>query len=231
MVFTNKTTSTDLKLNIDGNEIDKIEHTKFLGVIIDNKLNWKKHISCISGKVSRGIGIMIKARKYLPKDALLSLYYSFIYPYLTYCNIVWGTACVSNLEKLQMLQKKVVRIIAGVKPRDHTDPLFREYGLLKFSEINTFLTGRFMFKVFNQNIIDIFQELFERNSDIHSYATRQASDYHLPLVNTNLGKRGIRYHGVNIWNTFMQKGIITDCSEAVFKNVIKKALMENSFSQ
>ena len=180
--------------------------------------------------MSRGIGIIIKARKYLPKDALLSLYYSFIYPYLTYCNIVWGTACTSYLEQLKILQKKAMRIIAGVKRREHTDPLFQKYGLLKLNEINTFLTGRFMFKVFNKNIIDIFQDLFTRKRDIHPYATRQASHYHPPLVNTNLGKRGIRYHGVHIWNIIMEKGIITDCSEAVFKNIIKKSLIENRLS-
>ena len=83
MVFTNKNTPIDIKLSIDGTEIHSVEHTKFLGVLIDKKLNWNKHISYISGKVARGLGIIIKARKYLPKDAMLSLYYSFIYPYLT----------------------------------------------------------------------------------------------------------------------------------------------------
>ena len=87
-------------------KIDSTDQTRFLGVIIDKKLDWRKHISLISGKVSRGLGIISKARKYLPRDAIMSLYYSFIYPYLTYCNLVWGTACATHLKKTEETTKK-----------------------------------------------------------------------------------------------------------------------------
>ena len=89
MVFTKSRIIHDLNIKIDNESIDEIEKTKILGVIIDNKLNWKEHIAYIADKLSRGIGMIIKARHYLNKDALLSLYYGFIYPYLTYCNQVW----------------------------------------------------------------------------------------------------------------------------------------------
>ena len=79
-----------LQLMIDGENIDEVEKTKFLGIIIDNKLNWKNHISYITGKVSRGVGMIIKARNYLNRDELRCLYYSFVYPYFTYCNHIWG---------------------------------------------------------------------------------------------------------------------------------------------
>ena len=136
---------------------------------------------------------------------MLSLYYYFIYPYLTYCNLVWGTSCKSHLERLKILQKKAIRIIAGVKPREHTDSLFKELRLLKLNEINTFLTARFMFKVNNGSILEIFQELFVMNRNIHPYVTRQSSFYHLPIVHTELAKRNIRFHGVKIWNELMKK--------------------------
>ena len=51
-------------------------------MIIDNKITWKDHVSYIAGKVSRGIGMVIKAKQYLQKEALVTLYYSFIYSYL-----------------------------------------------------------------------------------------------------------------------------------------------------
>ena len=62
----------DLQIAIDGHRIDETDHTKFLGVIIDCKLNWKKHISYIPGKIAKGIGVITKARN------LLTLYYTFI---------------------------------------------------------------------------------------------------------------------------------------------------------
>ena len=117
-----------------------------------------------------------------------------------------------------------MRIIAGVKPREHTDPIFKANKLLKIQEINTFLVARFMFKVSHGLIIDIFQELFYRNSDVHSYTTRQSSEYHLPSVHTELAKRNIRFHGVKIWNDLLRKGTTHDCSEAVFKKILKQTL-------
>ena len=87
MVFSKRRTrKTSLKLIIDGESIGEVQNTKFLGIIIDNKLNWKDHISYIAGKVSRGVGVIIKARNYLNRDGLMCLYYSFVYPYFAYCN-------------------------------------------------------------------------------------------------------------------------------------------------
>ena len=57
-------------------DIDEAGNTKFLGVYLDNKMNWKKHISYISGKVARGIGLIIKARKMLTCWLYIILLYS-----------------------------------------------------------------------------------------------------------------------------------------------------------
>ena len=50
----------DVKLLIDGQAIDEVQKTKFLGIIIDNKLTWKWRIDHIAGKISQGIGMIIK---------------------------------------------------------------------------------------------------------------------------------------------------------------------------
>ena len=87
-------------VSIDGQAVERVEYTKFLGVFIDEKLNWKKHIEHIASKISKGIGAMGRVRNIVPNKALLMLYYALVYPYLTYCNIVWGSACISSLTKL-----------------------------------------------------------------------------------------------------------------------------------
>ena len=126
MVFTKKRKiTTDISLNIDGNLITEVSSTKFLGVYLDNKSTWKKHIDYITAKVSRGFKLISKAKKLLNADALLTLYYSLLYPYLCYCNHVWGSTYVSNLQKLIVLQKKKIQMIFGSGFRDHTDPLLK----------------------------------------------------------------------------------------------------------
>ena len=92
-----KKVSSNVKLSIDGELINEVDKTKFLGILIDNKLTWKQHIAYISGKISRGIGMIIKARQYLNKQGMLSLYYSFIYPYITYCIHIWGSTYKTSL--------------------------------------------------------------------------------------------------------------------------------------
>ena len=82
MLFTNKrSTKPCISVDIDGHSIDAVEYTRFLGIYIDNKLNWKKHIAYISGKVSRGIGIILKARKIVMpwKPCITHLYIPFLH--------------------------------------------------------------------------------------------------------------------------------------------------------
>ena len=69
-----------ISLQIDGEAIPEVNKSKFLGVIIDNKLSWKDNISFVCRKVVRGIGVIIKARKVLRNESMKCLYYSFIYP-------------------------------------------------------------------------------------------------------------------------------------------------------
>ena len=57
-------------------------------------------------------------------------YYSLIYPYLTYCCQVWGATYLYNIEILNMLQKRVIRIICSETKHAHTEPLFKELKIL-----------------------------------------------------------------------------------------------------
>ena len=73
------------KIVIDDHQLTQVNSAKYLGVIIDHKLNWIEHISYVKHKMSKGIEIMYKARQFLTKKALLMLYHAYIYPYMTYC--------------------------------------------------------------------------------------------------------------------------------------------------
>ena len=81
---------TDIKIN--GQMVTRVACTKFLGVLIDEKLPWANHIESIKMKISKGTGILNKARTYINLSTLVALYHSFIYPYLTYCLEVWRGA-------------------------------------------------------------------------------------------------------------------------------------------
>ena len=92
---------------LDDSQLEQINFTKFLGVIIDDKLNFINHIAYIKNKISKGLGIIIKARKYLSKKILINLYNTFVLPYLIYCVEIWGNACDTHLDPIIKLQKKL----------------------------------------------------------------------------------------------------------------------------
>ena len=225
MIFTSKRIGLDpIDINIDGHSIDKVMSTKFLGVYIDNKLNWKRHIDHVCGKVSRGLGIILKARQLLTRNSLKTLYYSFIYPYFTYCNHVWGSTYPTTLNPLFLRQKRAIRIIAGAKFLDHTDPLFCSLNLLKLHDINTFVISKFMYKWYHCKLPVVFRNTFTLVSDTHNHNTRNS--YHLrPIsIKTNLGKSRYQYRAPNIWNSIMKSKVNPDVSEAVFVKSIKHCI-------
>ena len=76
----------------------------YLGVILDSEMPWVRHITYVKSKVSKGIGIMYQARKYLDKNSLVNLYYNYIYPYLIYCVKSWGTSTHCFLKKIKYLE-------------------------------------------------------------------------------------------------------------------------------
>ena len=104
----------DLNIKIKNCDIARVYSTKFLGVYIDSKLKWKQN------------GILIKARMYLPKLSLLTLYYTFAYPYFLHCIHVWGRAYQSYLKIIEVTQKKLIRLITFSKYKAHTEKLFKE---------------------------------------------------------------------------------------------------------
>ena len=140
-----KRETLDLSIQIDNNKIDCVKETVFLGVILDEHLSWKPHILSVSRKISKSIGIIYKASFCIPKTSLHCLYYSLVYPYLICCISVWGSTYQSNISGVIILQKKIIRIICKVSFDSHTDVLFKEQEILKFSDIYLYQIGKFMY--------------------------------------------------------------------------------------
>ena len=214
----------DLKIN--GKIINKVDSTKFLGVWLDSKMTWSEHINYIRCKISKGIGILCKARKVLNEKTLITLYYSFIYPYLTYCVEVWGGASDCYISSIFKLQKRAIRILASANYRAHTKPIFDRFEILTLHKIYIYQIALFMFNYNSGMLPDIFYSIFTKNKDIHNYETRQRHKLHVQKAKITLYQRSIKYIGVNIWNYFVDK-LHTNCSIYVYKHHLKMFLLRN----
>jgi Reverse transcriptase (RNA-dependent DNA polymerase) len=191
----------NINLLIDGNIIPQVTHTKFLGVIIDQHLNWSEHIKIVSMKIAKNVGVLNRLAFYVPKKVLLNLYYSLIYPYLSYCSIVWASNYANRLHKLHLLQKRAIRVIARVPPRSHTDPLFIKYKILKIDQINILQISEFMYKYTYRLLPQAFNNYFTLTSDTHTYSTRQGQSYRGVFARTNTRLFALRSVGPLTWNS------------------------------
>ena len=140
---------------------------------------------------------------YLSLKTKLTLHYSLIYPCITYCNTTWWSTYVSNFNRIYCLHKRVVRAINNSDYRAHSAPLFSKLGILGVFQINTFQIAKFMYCYHNSLLPPLFFDLFRINSQIHSYSTRTANNYHVHHCRTNLKKITIIYQGPKIWNSLL----------------------------
>ena len=135
----------DGRFEINNCPIERVKETIFLGVVLDKHLNWKAHISNVSRKIGKSIGIIFNSWFCLSFSPLQTLYYSLVYPYLMYCVSVRASTYPTNLNHIIILQKRLVRIISNQSFDAHTAPLFRELKILRFTDIFLFQLGKFMY--------------------------------------------------------------------------------------
>ena len=85
-------------LHINNANVPQVQSTKFLGIIIDEQINWKPQILAVRCKLSKTVSIMYKASKLINPEGMLTLYHSLFMPYLCYCNEVWSNTYASNVK-------------------------------------------------------------------------------------------------------------------------------------
>ena len=99
-------------------------------------------------------------KKLCPKRIFMSLYFSLVHSYLSYGTCMWGNAYEIHLNKIRVLQKKVVRLIAIVEYNVHSSPILKELNILKFDDILKMQFACLMFDYDHGNLHICFNTLF-----------------------------------------------------------------------
>ena len=201
MLFTNRIRPPSIPIKANGKTIKEVTEAKFLGVVVDNKLKWNAHVNYLAKKISKSVSVLKMVKYTFPSDILKSIYYSLIYPYFTYCNIIWGSAANVHLERLVNLQKKSVRIVCKTNYRNHTAPLFNNLKLLQVKDIYELNCIKFIYQCYNSNKFCYFREKLKRNRDFHGYETRNR-DLLRPLDGRlHQFKNSFMDNGLRLWNS------------------------------
>ena len=189
----------DVNLFLDGNRLERVTSTKFLGVFLDEKLKWTQHLNHVAIKLARGLGIMGRVSKILPLDILRMLYFSLIYPYLVYCCIVWGSASATALHKLEVLQNRAVRMITRSPFRATASPIFKQSNLLKLCDIRHMQILLFMYKCKHALLPESCMNYCILNLQ-HSYNMRNIHYFAAQPFRTSIREHCISVQGPRVWD-------------------------------
>ena len=150
----------NISIKIQGFRLPLSEHVKYLGIFIDDTLSWSKQIRELGLKLSKANGILSKLRHYVPQSTLISVYYAIFYSHMNYCSVAWSLTTQSNLERINILQKKCIRIINFLGFRDHTNSFFFRNKITKFYDViesnQIFLAWQFNRNMVPKDINDLF---------------------------------------------------------------------------
>ena len=147
------------------------------------------HISKISNKIGRTIGILNKLKRSIPTQILRQIYCSLVLPHFNYGILLWGFKC----SKLAKLQKKAVRCVTNSKYNAHHEPLLKKLNLLTIEDIFYVAVLKFYYKVVNEKVPRYFQSYGELANATHAYPFRNSRPYQ---SNTRTGNadKCLRHH-------------------------------------
>ena len=226
MLFSNSLNMLPGDVSFNGVLIDRVTSTKFLGLYIDERLNWKIHINNLCKLLSRNAGVIHKLKFVLPQEILFILYSTLILPYINYGVLAWGKSLKTQLDKLFLVQKRIIRIICNVNFRAHTNILFYEHRILKLEDIYYMQLGSLMYDLNTGALPLALAKIFKKNNQVHTYATRHASAFHLPHARTKFTLNTLVCTGPRFWNS-LDSSIAHAVSIFVFKRKLKLLFLSN----
>ena len=162
------------------------------------------------------------------RKSLLSLYNSFLCPYITYAIHVWGGTYRSYLEPLFLLQKKAVRCILFLRKYDRVSYNFSNLSIMFIENVYKYELILFMYRFYKGTLPNSFQNYFTKNNQVHNYNTRFACNIRIPLYRSVLGHTSFHYNAAKSWNEIGSdlyiKTINLSCS--CFKRNLKSHLLD-----
>ena len=231
-------------IKINGHIIKEVTSTKFLGVIIDNKMSWLPHIEMLYKKLKSATGILNGIMKNIPEDNYKSLYYALFESHMNYCLTVYGAANKNHTEKLFRVQKHCIRVLFGTREeyldKFNTCARVREYGKQKLgAEFYSKESSKPIFQSLNilampnihnyQTCLEVLKILkFRRPAFLHeTYQLSQRNNSTLLILPAK--ENSFTYISSRIWNIAMKllarDSALSDIGLGSFKRRLKNCLL------
>ena len=200
MTLKNRGGTTELELEIGNSNVQPINVHKFLGVWIDENLNFATHAAKMASKVASGVGMIRKLRPFVPKSVLLQLHYAFVYSKFTYAITTYGSSFQNSIQRLSNLVNKSLKLVMNTN--QITLDVCQREKLFNFQLAHKYFTCIKMYQIVKLGLHPHFSQKFSSFQTRHEYETRQNRSELLttPLVRNAKCQRSFLYLGVKCWN-------------------------------
>jgi len=192
-------------IKIDKVLIQKVPSAKYLGVILDENLNWEEHIDNLNKSLIKTSNSFKIIKKKIHENNKLILYYAYIYSKIQYGIEMYGRASTTTLKKVQTQQNRALKILYNKDYLTPTKALHIDLNILLIQDIYRLNVAKFVYKQKNNLLPEIFNNLYIENNQIHTHNTRQRNNLHLKHPENKYGKLKIEHQGTEIWNSLPLK--------------------------
>ena len=201
MLFNDRTAvPTQRHITIENEIIERKNHGKFLGLVLDERLNWSHHLAYVRSKLSRSLYAMNRMKHILDTKHLTILYQSLIHSHLSYGLILWGSTFATYLKPLQVCQRKSLHCIYNAAYDAHSNPFFARSNILKLEDLWEFELCKFVFDALHGFLPKPLSSLYMFNATVHSYITRQSRNPHVVSIRTLIARNSPSHQGPMVWS-------------------------------
>ena len=109
MLCSNKLQTEATDIVISNESINRVDHFKFVGINLDENMTWKYHIDSCRAKLQSSLYAIANIKPFVTIYSLINLYYTSVYPHLTYGIILWGSTYATHVNRLFLSKQKVIR--------------------------------------------------------------------------------------------------------------------------
>ena len=204
----------DLNLNISGQKIERVSTMKYLGVLLDDLLNFEEHIEYVVNKSTKKLGILRKSREFLPRKTSILLYKSLVLPHIDYCDLIYMTANESQLHRLQLIQNVASRIILKANNRTSIKHMHKELNLLTLGERRHLHMSMECFRQVNSK--SGLNNMFVQHTTGRVTRGTSTKNMKIPTMTTTTGRKAFTFRGPTHWNS-----LSSDLKENDNKNSFK----------
>ena len=206
--------------------VNKVSCQKHLGLLLDHKLDFNEHLKIVTSKVSKGVGLLRKLNRILPRSSLLTIYKSFVRPHLDYGDIVFNQAFNESFHnKLEKLQYSAALAITGAIRGSSKVRLYEELGLESLQLRRWFRKLVVFYKLnFGKHPEYLYNLIPKRECP---YQTRQSNDIPLFKVKHDFFKNSFFPSVIIDWNK-LDNNIRNSASLEIFKNSLLKIIRPKS---